>query len=97
MDSWKAKIFRDSRTNLPLGTETVENMLTLTSTFHRFHSESAFTLRPVRMSDNKTQLELEFHWLAQQQRDSTAKVDLMEQPLSSRDRTESRPGYMFSI
>jgi hypothetical protein len=69
-------------------------MLTLTSTLHRFHSESAFALRPVRMSDDKTQLELEFHWLARQQRDSTAKVDLMEQPLSSRDRADSQRGFV---
>ena len=70
-------------------------MLTLTSTLHRFHSEGAFALRPVRMSDDKTQLELEFHWLARQQRDSTAKVDLMEQPLSSRGRTDSQHGFLF--
>lgn len=70
-------------------------MLTLTSTLHRFHFEGAFALRPVRMSDDKTKLELEFHWLARQQRASTAKVDLMEQPLSSRDRTDSQRGFAF--
>ena len=93
--SWHDKIFQDNRTATPKGTEAVENMLTLTATLHRFHSEGAFALRPVRMSDDKTQLELEFHWLVRQQRDSRTKVDLMEQPLSSRDRTESQRGYTF--
>lgn len=70
-------------------------MLTFTSTLHRFHSEGAFALRPVRMSDDKTQLELEFHWLARQERVSSARVDLLEKPLSSRDRTDSGDGYQF--
>lgn len=92
--SWQDKIFRDDNTMPPKGTETVESMLTLTSTLHRFHSEGAFALRPVRKSDDNTQLELEFHWLARQQRDSNVKLDLMEQPLSSRGLTDSGIGYL---
>lgn len=95
VDSWYKKIFQDERTDVPRGTETCENMLTLTSTLHRFHSAAAFALRPVRVLADKTQLELEFHWLPYQQRDSTAEVDLLEQPLSSRGRKESKPGYQF--
>ncbi|KAF2178179.1 hypothetical protein K469DRAFT_731840 [Zopfia rhizophila CBS 207.26] len=71
VDNWYAKLFRDDREEEPREPETVENMLTFTSTLHRFHSEGAFALRPVRMSDDKTQLELEFHWLARQERDSS--------------------------
>jgi len=92
VDSWRAKIFGDDTASTPLGTETIQNMLTLTVTLHRWHSEGAFALRPVRMSNDKTRLELEFHWLAQQQRDPTASVDLMEQPASSRDLPYSRRG-----
>ena len=95
VNSWHAKIFQDNRTSPRRGTETVENMFTLTATLHCFHSEGAFALRSVRISDDKTQLELEFHWLARQQRDSTAKVDLRDEPLSSRDRTDSRAGVTF--
>lgn len=95
VNSWHAKIFKDERTSEPLGTETVENMLTFTSTLHRFHAKGAFALRPVRILEDKTQLELEFHWLAWQQRDSTTRVDLREQPLSSRGRTDSKRGIEF--
>jgi len=94
VDNWHAKLFRDNRVE-PRATETVENMLTFTSTLHRFHSEGAFALRPVRISDDKTQLELEFHWLARQERDSSAMVDLLEEPLSSRNRKDSGNGYQF--
>ena len=90
VDSWRAKIFRNDTTSMFVGVETIENMLTLTETLHRFHTEGAFALRPIRMSDDKTQLELEFHWLVRQQRDSAERVDLMEQPLSSRDLSYSR-------
>ena len=98
MASWKDKTFRDSGTQLLKGTETVGNMLTLTATLHRFHSESAFALRPAQMSDDRTQLELEFHWLPlMTQRDSTTRVDLMEHPLSSRDLRGSGNGYTFTF
>lgn len=97
VDSWHAKIFRDSRTSTPKGTEAVENMLTLTltSTLHRFHSEGAFALRPVRMSADNTRLELEFYWLPRQVRGPSAKVDLIEMPVSSRGRKCSGPGEKF--
>jgi hypothetical protein len=98
--SWYDKVFRDERGDDergdgPKGIETVENMLTLTSTLHHFHSEGAFALRPVRITEDKTQLELEFHWLVRQERDSKARVDLLEQPLSSRNRKDSGDGYVF--
>ncbi|KAJ4299170.1 hypothetical protein N0V90_004414 [Kalmusia sp. IMI 367209] len=83
--AWQDKIFRDNRTDNLRGTETLENMVTFTSTLHRFHSDGAFALRPIRMSDDNTQLELEFHWLARKKRDSRAMVDLKEEPMSSCD------------
>ena len=95
VDSWYGKLFRDDRDDERKATETVENMLTFTSTLHRFHSEGAFALRPIRMSDDKTQLELEFHWLARAERDSSVKMDLLEEPLSSRDRDGAGGGFQF--
>jgi hypothetical protein len=90
VDAWHAKIFQDNGT--PYGTETVENMITFTATLHNFHTEGAFALRPVRITADKTQLELEFHWLKRQVRDSRSTVDLLELPMSSRDLTESEHG-----
>jgi hypothetical protein len=49
------------------------------------------------MSDDNTQLELEFHWLARPRRDSITRVDLLEQPLSSLNRTESTGEATFCI
>jgi hypothetical protein len=83
VDAWHAKIFHDNGTLS--GTETVENMITFTATLHQFHTEGAFALRPIRITADKSQLELEFHWLKRQVRDSKATVDLLELPTSSRD------------
>lgn len=92
VQSWRDQIFVDP--NEPnRGTETVANMISLTATLHRFHSAGAFALRPIQMSDDKTQLELEFHWLAREERDSSSEVDLMVEPLSSRNRPLSGSGY----
>lgn len=93
VDAWRAKIFLDNGT--PYGTETVENMITFNATLHNFHCEGAFALRPVRITADKTQLELEFHWLKRQVRDSKVMVDLLELPMSSRDLKESGHGQFF--
>jgi hypothetical protein len=95
VDNWRAKIFRDGKGKASRGTETVENMFSLKSTLHRFHSEGRFALRPVRMSADKTQLDLEFRWLAVQERATGVLVHLQEEPLSSRDRTHSGAGNAF--
>ncbi|KAF2249690.1 hypothetical protein BU26DRAFT_593003 [Trematosphaeria pertusa] len=92
VDGWRAKIFQDPR-QPNRGTETVENMLTFTATLHRFHSAGVFALRPVQKSADNTQLELEFHWLVREERKSTTKVDLLDEPLSSINRMESGNGY----
>lgn len=90
VDAWRAKIFHDNGT--PFGTETLENMITFTASLHNFHAEGAFALRPVRITADKTQLELEFHWLKRQVRESRTKVDLLELPMSSRGLSGSERG-----
>ncbi|PVI05875.1 hypothetical protein DM02DRAFT_682800 [Periconia macrospinosa] len=85
VEAWRRKIFPDDSTRSGRGKETVENMVTFTATVHRFHSQGAFALRPVRKAADNTQLELEFHWLKRQVREKTDTVDIMEPPMSSRD------------
>ncbi|KAF2450490.1 hypothetical protein P171DRAFT_348345 [Karstenula rhodostoma CBS 690.94] len=93
VDAWRAKIFH--KNGMPYGTETVENMITFTATLHNFHTEGAFALRPIRITADKTQLELEFHWLKRQVRDSKKPVDLLDLPMSSRDLLTSEHGQCF--
>ncbi len=95
IERWKSRTVPDKKVNGYGGIEQVKNMLTLTATLHRFHSEAAFALRPVRMSEDKTKLELEFHWLARETREPSTKVDLLKEPQSSRDRKDSGKGYQF--
>lgn len=93
VDAWRAKIFHDNGTSY--GTETVENMITFTATLHNFHTEGAFALRPVRITADKTQLELEFHWLKRHVRDARAMVDLRDLPMSSRGLKDSGHGQFL--
>ncbi|EUC44706.1 hypothetical protein COCMIDRAFT_97562 [Bipolaris oryzae ATCC 44560] len=92
VEGWRKKIFVDA--NHPhRGTETIENMVSLSATLHRFHSAARFALRPIQLSDDKTQLELEFHWLVVEERDRHDKVDIMDEPLSSAGRRSAGRGY----
>ncbi|KAL5405927.1 hypothetical protein PMIN03_008129 [Paraphaeosphaeria minitans] len=59
-------------------------MITLTATLHNFHTEAAFALRPLRITADKTQLELEIHWLKRQARDSRTMINISDEPMSSR-------------
>jgi hypothetical protein len=94
VDSWKSKIFVNP--NYPYqGTETVKNMITLTSTAHKVHSTGAFAFRPLRMKEDKTELELEFHWLPRPIRESMAKMGLLDLPESTRGRRSSREETEF--
>jgi hypothetical protein len=92
VNSWRSKIFVDPR-NPNRGTETVKNMITLSASAHRLHSIGAFALRPVRITQDKTQLELEFHWLARREREAMARIGLLDPPDSTRGRTSSRHDY----
>ncbi|KAJ4285961.1 hypothetical protein N0V90_013527 [Kalmusia sp. IMI 367209] len=88
VEAWRAKIFLH---NAPHGTDTVENMITFSSLVHGFHTKCLFALRPVRMTTDKTKLELEFHWIKKQVRDPVTKVDLQEEPQSTKGLTDSTP------
>ncbi|KAF1833501.1 hypothetical protein BDW02DRAFT_623475, partial [Decorospora gaudefroyi] len=92
VSNWKSKIFVDAN-DPSRRTETVENMLSLTATLHRFHSDDVFALRPIQMSQDNAQLELEFHWLVIEERKSNNRVSLLDEPLSSLDRKLSGKGY----
>ncbi|KAL6158937.1 hypothetical protein ACJQWK_03074 [Exserohilum turcicum] len=83
VESWRSKS----------ETETVENMISLSATLHRFHSAARFALRPIQLSDDKTKLELEFHWLFVEERNRHDKVDIMHEPLSSAGRLSAGGGY----
>jgi hypothetical protein len=90
VEDWCRKVFFDE--NPPnRGTETVENMISSSASLLRFHSAGRFALRPIQMSNDKTKLELEFHWLVGEERSD--KVDLLDEPLSSFGRHSAGRGY----
>jgi len=92
VDNWHKVLFVDPNTPYR-GTENVSNMISFTSTLHRFHSNGAFALRPIQISDDKTKLELEFHWLEIEERELGTGINLLDRPQSSQARTRSGKGY----
>lgn len=92
VESWRSKLFVDAN-NPNRGTETVENMISLSALLHRYHSAARFALRPIQLSDDKTKLELEFHWLVVEGRKRQDEVNIMDEPLSSAGRLSAGRGY----
>jgi HNH endonuclease len=88
VNAWHNQLFVDPRRPHE-ATETVKNMITLGVQAHALQKKGTFALRPVRMSQDKTQLELEFHWLARRERKVTEMMDLLDTPEPTRDRTYS--------
>ena len=97
VSSWRSKIFVDPlRPNE--GTDTVKNTITLSAQAHRLHTRGAFALRPVRMRQDKTELELEFHWLARRERETMARMGLLDRPASTRGRNCAGPNqWLFRL
>ncbi|EFR04043.1 hypothetical protein MGYG_07049 [Nannizzia gypsea CBS 118893] len=44
-------------------TETMKNLLCLAPSVHKYHERAYFALKPVEMSEDRTQLKLRFYWL----------------------------------
>jgi len=89
VDAWRSKILQIE------GGQPLENMITLTATLHVFFSQAVFALRPIRMTEDKKQLELEFHWLPKQMRSPQQPLNPLELPPSSRNRDCAGRGYRF--
>jgi hypothetical protein len=90
VDSWRRAFTRATCG----GKNRLGNLITLTESFQRFHTEGASALRPVRVSDDKRELELEFHWLALERMKPNNRMLLPEkQPLTDRIATDHQRGY----
>lgn len=54
---------------------------------YRYHSEGAFALHPIMVTQDKKNMKVEFHWLQREVRSPHSTVDLTEKPTSSRGLT----------
>lgn len=62
------------------GAETLSNTITLTVEAHCRHGLGAVALRPFHIPEDSTELELEFCWLAGQQRKMVERMSLLLPP-----------------
>jgi hypothetical protein len=57
VDAWYNAIF-------PLGTEVSQNLISLALHAHGYWTRAYFALKPIRMSDDKKRLDIQFFWLS---------------------------------
>jgi hypothetical protein len=81
---WRNKIFPDP--NHPdTGFEACFNLISLSPSAHWHWNKGRFALKPLEMSDDKKKLIVQFFWQPQYSHGNMDLVDLLEEPLSSRD------------
>jgi len=66
-----------------MGIERVYNLITLSSTAHRYWSRGAFALKPISISDDNTTLKIQFFW--QKKQNTQAAMNLLTPPFSTED------------
>ena len=82
IDLWHREIFRDPG-NPDRGVERCENLICLTPQLHRYWGMGKCAFRPLRESFDRTELELEFHWLPKHSHGPLDNVPLDQQQLST--------------
>ena len=81
---WRNKIFPDP--NHPdTGVEACFNLISLGPSAHWHWDKGRFAFKPLEMSDDKKKLTVQFFWQPQYSHGNKDPVDLLEEPLSSRD------------
>jgi hypothetical protein len=81
---WKNKIFPNP--NHPdTGIEACFNLISLCPDAHWYWNKGRFALKPLEISDDKKKLTVQFFWQPQYSHENKDPVDLLEEPLSSRD------------
>ena len=89
IQEWRNAIFSD-KDNPNKGTETCHNFICLSPDAHTFWTKACFALKPIHLSDDKKQLDLELHWLPKY---DPSEKDILTSPQSSefsRDRSGSK-------
>jgi hypothetical protein len=81
---WRNKIFPNP--NHPdTGIEACFNLISLGAEAHWQWNNGRFALKPLEISDDKKKLTVQFFWQPQYSHGNKDPVDLLEEPLSSRD------------
>ena len=76
---WRNVIFPDQ--NSPdKGVETCYNLICLSSDAHAYWKRAYFALKPIQLSDDKTCLDVEFHWVPKY--NYSSEVDILASPQS---------------
>src|ERR1700733_8963907 len=81
---WRNKIFPNS--NHPdTDVDVCFNLISLSPSAHWYWSKGRFALKPLEMSEDKKKLSVQFFWQPQYNHRSKDLIDLLDEPLSSKD------------
>ena len=81
---WRNKIFPNPD-KPDTGIEACFNLISLSPSAHWHWNQGRFALKPLEISDDEKELTVQFFWQPQYSHGSKDPVDLLEEPLSSKD------------
>jgi hypothetical protein len=81
---WRNKIFPNPN-HSDTGVEACFNLISLGAEAHWHWNNGRFALKPLEISDDKKKLTVQFFWQPQYSHGNKDPVDLLQEPLSSRD------------
>ncbi|KAF2194206.1 hypothetical protein K469DRAFT_744878 [Zopfia rhizophila CBS 207.26] len=73
VDAWYNAIF-------PLGTEVCQNLICLCPNAYAYWEKAYFALKPIRMSDDKKRLDIQFFWLSSNPHVHVPEVNILQVP-----------------
>jgi hypothetical protein len=92
---WQDVIFTDQN-NPYKGVETCHNLISLSYDAHMYWTKAYFALKPLKLSDDKKSLEVEFHWLSKYDRSTASTLDILTPPMSPNGSRADMRLYDFS-
>ena len=97
VDEWRNKIFPDPD-NPDTGAEACFNLISLSPSAHLHWNKGRFALKPLEISGDKKKLTVQFFWQPQYSHGSKDPIDLLEEPLSSKDlRLAQKEGKQYFL
>ena len=84
IDKWRNKIFPDPQ-HPDTGVDSCFNLICLTGTAHKYWNNGHFALKPLKLSEDEKELTIQFFWQPQYNHKLTDGVDLLMEPVSSKD------------
>ena len=91
VNTWRCKIFPNVEKS-DTGVDEPFNLISLTPDAHDLWNKGLFALKPLELSNDNTELTVQFFWQVPNKYNQESRIDLLTEPTSSKSLDDSGPG-----